>query len=181
MAQNDQLIQYRYGKALFEAAVEKDVLDEIAVDLRALSEIFKENPMLGDILTDIRLSESRKLSLVKELKMGAQVLTQNFLSVVFEAKRMNVLIGIISEFEKRYNKKKGLIKGRVTTAVPLTQKQKDEIIKGLTDRLGIQNVEITENVDAKIIGGVVVEADGQIIDGSVRTQLNKLKNLIKQV
>ncbi|WP_159443323.1 ATP synthase F1 subunit delta [Pilibacter termitis] len=181
MKLNKNSIALRYGKAIFELAEEDELLNEVQEDFLALKQIFEENETLGEALSDIRLTYKQKQTIFQELKKDAHPLTQNFLSVVFESNLMFAMPLILENFFTRYNKEKGIVTGVVTSAVPLSAAQKAQITVGLAKRLKIGRVTLTEKIDETIVGGVIVEANGQIIDGSIRTQLMKLKNLLKQV
>jgi len=179
MALNNQLAASKYGKALFELAVEENLLASTKKEVVELQKVFKAVPELGAALTDIRLSAEQKKEIFSELTTGAGQLIQNLLHLVYDNKRMNIMPYILEDFLKRYDAHLGIIKGVVTTSVPIDQKTKDKIATSVAAKFGIDNVDLEEKVDEKIVGGVIVEANNLIIDGSVRTQLNRLRNLLK--
>ncbi|MDR0921559.1 MAG: F0F1 ATP synthase subunit delta [Lactobacillales bacterium] len=170
----------RYGKALFELTEEKGTSSSVYEELLQVREVFQGVPELGAVLTDSRLSPDKKKGIFKELSSGYSEIVQNFLGVTFDTGRMIDLPFIIDDFEERYDEKMGIVRGTVTTAVPLTNEQKNQIAVGLAQRLAVKTVDLEEKVDKEIVGGVIVEANHQIIDGSIKSQLTKLRNLLKQ-
>ena len=150
----------RYGKALFELAIENKAADTVYQELLTVREICKEIPDLGNILTDVRLEGAEK---------------KNFLLVVFEYNRSDDLPFMIDEFERRYDERNKIAHGTVTTAVPLSEEKKHELEATVADVFGYQKATLTPIVDKSILGGVIVEADHQVIDGSLASQLNGLR------
>lgn len=180
MRLDDYTLGKKYGKALFELAKEQNTLNSIFEELIEVQKVFQQVEDLGKILSDMRLSAQEKIMIVEQLKVNATPLMQNFLSVLFEVKRMEALDFIVADFIVRYNEEKGIVYGVVTSAVALTSEQKKQISKGMAKRLGIEGMELEEKIDVSIIGGIIVEANHQIIDGSIKKQLMKLKNLLKE-
>lgn len=80
---------------------------------------------------------------------------------------------MIEEYERRYDEHQGLLLGSVTTAVPLSDEQRIQLEKNVAKTMDYQSVELKQIVDSSIIGGAIVEANHRVIDGSIRTQLEK--------
>ncbi len=80
---------------------------------------------------------------------------------------------IIVEFEHIQKKNAGIIEAEITTAFALSDELKNNIAKNLGEK-----VEITGRVDASILGGIIVKTNDLILDGSLKTQLTKLKNAL---
>ena len=119
----------RYGKALFELAVEKNQAEAIYQELLTLREVYHQVPGIGDILSDDRLEPYEKDSIMEKLVTGFSEMMQNFLRVVYEYRRMYDLLLMIDEYERRYDEHQGLILGSVTTAIPLSKEQ-HQVIDG---------------------------------------------------
>lgn len=168
----------RYGKALFELARERQSTKEVYAELLKLREIYGLVPDLGNILSDVRLEPHEKDQIFANLVQGFTGLVHDFLQVVYNYNRMNDCLLMIDEYERLYDEENGLILGTVTTAVPLTEKQHDNIEKKVADLLGYKKAELQNIIDQEIVGGVIVEANHRVIDGSVSTQLIKLRNIL---
>ncbi|MBE9896936.1 F0F1 ATP synthase subunit delta [Enterococcus casseliflavus] len=168
----------RYGKALFELAMEEQRLTEVYQELLTLRQIYQEIPTFGQIVTDNRLDLHEKRQLVDQLLKGFEGLVRNFLEIVYEYDRMNDLLLIIDEYERRYDEYQGLVLGTITTAVALSAEQKSKIEKQIADKLGYKQAQLKETIDPTILGGVIVEANHQVIDGSIKSQLDYLRQKI---
>ncbi|MGC2930571.1 ATP synthase F1 subunit delta, partial [Enterococcus faecium] len=86
------------------------------------------------------------------------------------------LLFMIEENERRYDEHQGLLLGCVTTAVPLSDEQRIQLEKKVAKTMNYQSVELKQIVDSSIIGGAIVEANHRVIDGSIRTQLENMRN-----
>lgn len=180
MAINKQAVAKRYGKAMFELAEETQQTATVYGELKMVRQIFEETPQLGEILSDVRLNANEKKTILEQLKQPWIEIVQNLLQLVFENGRMEVMTFIIDDFEKRYHKQQGIVCGTVTTAVALTAEQKEKLEKEVARKFGCREAQLRDVVDATILGGVIVDANDTLIDGSVKNRLARLrKTLLK--
>jgi F-type H+-transporting ATPase subunit delta len=170
----------RYGKALFELAIDSNKSEEVYQELLSLRAIYQEVPDLGNVLSDVRLEGNEKRAIMDKLVSGYDGLVKNFLEVVFNYNRMDDLLFMIDEYERRYDEENGLLLGTVTTAVPLTDEQAEQLANNFAKTMNYQKVELTRKIDSSIIGGAIVEANHRVIDGSIRTQLENLRNQLNR-
>lgn len=168
----------RYGKALFELAFEKQETDSVYQDLLKLREVFHEVPELGDILSDVRLEPYEKDEIMQQLTHGFDGTVKNFLFVVYNYSRMNDLLLMVDEYERRYDEYNRLLLGTVVTAVPLSKEQHQLLEKKAAELLGYDQANLINLIDPSIVGGVVIEANHKVIDGSIHKQLEKIQDLL---
>ncbi|KPG71183.1 ATP synthase F1 subunit delta [Enterococcus sp. RIT-PI-f] len=165
----------RYGKALFELAIDEQCLTEVYQELMTLRQVYQELPEFGQIMTDNHLDIHEKRKLFDQLLNGFDGLVKNFLEIVYEYNRMDDLLMIIDEYERRYDEYQGLVLGTVTTAVALSEAQKAAIEAQIAQKLGYKKAHLETVVEPDILGGVIVEANHQVIDGSIKSQLDYLR------
>lgn len=168
----------RYGKALFELAIKKQAADDIYQELIILREIFHDVPDLGEILSDARLEPYEKDEIMKQLVSGFEGTIENFLNVVYNYSRMNDLLLMIDEYEKRYDEHKSLLLGTASTAVPLTKEQHQLMEEKAAKLLGYKHANLINVIDPDIVGGVIIEANHKVIDGSIHKQLERIQELL---
>ncbi|MEK2534627.1 F0F1 ATP synthase subunit delta [Tetragenococcus halophilus] len=180
MKLNKNTVAKRYGKAIYELATEKGQAEDVYNELLSLREIFEALPDLGNILSDRRLNLQEKRSLMDELIQNFTGIVYNALEVIFKYGRMYDLLLIIDEYEKRYDDDKGLLLGSVTTAVPLKKEQKDKLATKVAQKFGYETANLQENVDPSIVGGILVETNGRVIDGSLKTQIENLRKKLSK-
>jgi len=168
----------RYSKALFELATEQEKVEAVYADLLQLRHIFNDVPGLENILSDSRLNLAEKRAIMDNLLEGFDGIVANALEIIFQYGRMYDIYLIIDEFEKRYDVARGILEVEVTTAVNLPEEQKERLTNAVAQKFGYQTATLSEHVDPAIIGGVIVESNYQIIDGSIKKRLENLrKNL----
>ena len=147
-----------YSEALFDAALENGKLPEVTEDVKRLSEALS-SPDAGNSLDFGTLQEE----------------TRGFFSVCIEKDRTELLPEILADFlrlsEEKQNKKRAV----VTTASQLSETQKQAVYRKLLETSGASDVIIDYRVDESLVGGIKIELGSKMVDGSVRTKLEKMK------
>ena len=170
----------RYAVALFNAAVAEDMLDQVYGDVMSFTHLLEKEPALRVFLGSHRVSADEKRDLlVNAIGDRASGLFVKFLLLLIEKKRVDEFaarnfVDISEPFETLYQEKSGIVKVGVVTAVPLDAELERKAKATIERRTG-KTAHIEKRVDPRIIGGVIMIADGQIIDGSIRNQLAELR------
>lgn len=170
----------RYALALFELARDNNQLDSVAQSLAALRSALGESAELRALTTSPvigRDAAAKAIAAVAE-KMGLDALTQKFLGVLAQGRRLSQLSAAIRAFETLLSNHKGESRAEVTSAHPLAKTQVTALEKALKTRVG-RDVAVDLKVDPSILGGLVVKIGSQMIDGSIRTRLNTLAHAMK--
>jgi F-type H+-transporting ATPase subunit delta len=172
-------IAKRYAQAFFEIAGEEKRYGEFYGELGRFSSILRENRSLSEFLANPIFDQPDKKAVVETILEKIQIspLTANFLKLLVDKRRIDIL----SDIEGRYRElmDNALKKVRVTvkTAFPLAGELSDRLQKGLEDLTG-REVEMTVVEDPSLLGGIVVRVGDTLYDGSIRTQLNNIRNLL---
>lgn len=168
----------RYSKALYEVAEERNSVEEILDDLKALKTIYQQNPNLGFALAGRSITKTEKQKILDTLKTPFGELMQNFLSLLFERGRLNDLVEIADAYIKKYDDANGIVEVTVTSTIELTPEQEASLRDVIAKRFSIKQANLTKIVDPSIIGGVVIRVGDQVIDGSVLKRFTAIKNLL---
>ncbi|KRK39767.1 F0F1 ATP synthase subunit delta [Levilactobacillus parabrevis ATCC 53295] len=88
---------------------------------------------------------------------------------------MENVVDIVDQFQAMYDEANHTVYAEVTTAVPLTDDQKTKIEKTYAERVGADKVILSSQVDPSVIAGVIVKAADTVLDGSLRTKINRLR------
>ena len=152
-----------YGDAFYEALVSAGHLEEGLRDAEALLGVFKGS---GD-------ADAVTASLCPE--------TQGLFGAVAEKGREETMPGILRAFIERAKKEAGIGTAVVTTAFPLSEEKKEEIIEKLRSTSEYRVIEAEWIVDPSLIGGIVIRLGGRMLDGSVRERLSRLKRELKEM
>jgi F-type H+-transporting ATPase subunit delta len=171
----------RYATALFELARDEKSIDAVRADLD------KFEAMLADSADLKRLVRSPVFSADAQSKALTAVLAQagisgisaNFLKVLTANRRLFAITDVIRAFRALVAKFKGEATADVMVAETLNEKNLDALKTALKSVTG-KDVTLNVNVDPSIIGGLVVKLGSRMVDSSLRTKLNSIKNAMKE-
>jgi F-type H+-transporting ATPase subunit delta len=172
-------ISKRYARAFFEIAVEEKQIERYFDELRQFSSIVSQNKDLGEFLANpIFEQEAKKkvlLGIIAKLKLSG--ITVNFLKLLVDKKRIDVLSDIEACYRQMMDE--ALLKLRVTvkTAFPLSREMQDLIVSQLEKVTG-KKIEVTIENDNSLLGGIVIGVGDTLYDGSIKNQLNNMRNLL---
>ena len=140
MSLDKKTVADRYAKALFELVDADNELDQTYQELIALRQVFEDNEGLDAALAGVQLSLDEKKSLIKDLQQGASKYVANLIQMVFDYGRIDCMVAIIDEFERRYDRKMKRMHADVTTAIQLDKQQEDQLKANLAKRFGANEV-----------------------------------------
>ena len=171
-----KLVSKVYGDALFEEAMEKNVLSQWYEEIGALRTIFLENPDLAQFLNHPQIMKEEKKKVVETIFFGK--LSEGllgFLVTVIEKGRQNDMIPICDYFTDRVKayKKIGVVK--VTSALPLSEDQKKRVEERLLETTGFVSLETEYAVDESLLGGLVIRIGDRVVDSSIKTRLEEIR------
>ncbi|HCD69684.1 MAG TPA: ATP synthase F1 subunit delta [Ruminococcaceae bacterium] len=173
-----------YGDAFFSLCREQNPagLKDVLGELTELEKIFSENPGFTKLMSTPTVSLDEKLSLLGEIIKAGNLseLCGNLLCVLCEKHRMNCFSGIVKYFRELYNDEFKIAEITVTTSDPLSDATRQKIAEKMSKVIG-KTVSITEKVDKKLIGGIVIDYGSRRYDGSVRSRLDALKGELGSV
>lgn len=162
-----------YARAGFSVAREHGTLDRWSESLKRAAVISLHDPV-PDLLHNPRLSREQVLSLFAEADGEAlEPSFRNFLKTLAQYRRLPLLPEISAQFEDLRREDEARIHVLVTSAQPMSDADATQMRERLRQRYG-RDVELEIKVDAGLIGGAVIKAQDQVIDGSVRGQLERL-------
>jgi F-type H+-transporting ATPase subunit delta len=172
----------RYAAALYDIASEqKNMVDKIESELKAIKGIIEDNPDLQRLLYHPQITPAAKKDLLEQLFKGKiSEVTGNFLALLVDRRRETHLIDIVAEFVALANAGRNIITAKVATAVAMNDQEKGELNRVLA-RLTGKKIQTSYVVDPSLIGGVVVRMGDKFIDGSIKTRLAALKERLKAI
>jgi F-type H+-transporting ATPase subunit delta len=168
----------RYTKALFQLAREAGQEEQVGQEVEQFYAAYSGSELQTVLTNPAFRFDSRKNILVQiTAGQGLSPLTIHFLSLLLERNRLAYLPGIVSSYRRMLNEAKGRVEGKVVGARPLEPAMLDRLGQMLGGISG-KEVVLEQETDPALIGGVLIELEGTIYDGSVRTQLEKMKQRI---
>ena len=171
-----EIASKRYSQSLFEAAMEQNKLDLTFEELAGLKKVIEDNKAFFKVLEYPVITLNEKNNIINEVfSKSFDVIICDFLKVLIEKDRVNILNEILRDFEELYYDHKGLLKVQVTTAFELEEDYKDRLINRLKEVFK-QDVVIEVSTDPSIVGGLFIKAKDKIIDATVKGKLDKMKD-----
>ena len=167
-----------FAYALFSLAVENGKLKEFKNDLDCVKAVFSDNPDYVILLSSPSLSKAERTALIeKAFDKKVCELVKNFLKVLCEHNKIYMLDDCIKVFSELRKQAENRVTAHVFSAVPLDESQISKLKSNLEKKLGVE-VKIRQKIDKSMIGGIRIEFEDKIIDGSIKKQLSEIKEVI---
>lgn len=172
----------RYATALYQLAEEQKAVDSVAGELKLLRNLIAESQDLRRLLHHPLLKREDQSRAIQALLNKAQMqdLIKRFLGIVAANRRLSLLPDVIEAFLSMLARARGEVTAEVISAQPLTAEQQTMLAASLQATQG-GKVAINAKVDPEILGGLIVKLGSRMIDGSLRTKLNKLQFAMKGI
>jgi len=165
----------RYARALLDTAHKGGVLDGVADSFADVAEIYAANPDLESFLEGPQVSDQEKDALLNSV-FGDRIepVLLNFFHMLLAKGRIEFLADIQAAFQELVEVEQGFVRARVVTAVPLPEDLERNLADKLASMTG-KKISLRKRVDPSVIGGVCVSMGDQVIDGTIRTNLTKMR------
>jgi len=175
-------IARRYARALLEVAVESKTLEATTEQLTSFAQVLQKNEDLADILLNPAFTRPQRTAVVEALFRAAGGLTPavgNLLRLLVDRGRLGYLPDIARVFLDMADQRAGVVRGKVTSAVPLPQESMQKLQQAL-EKLTQKKVQLQARVDPRVLGGVSAQVGSVVYDGTLRSQLDELKRTLSQ-
>ena len=174
------ILAKRYAKAIFAVGQEEGKSESFRETLNALGDFLEKYPEAMDALTNLlypmELKEKVMAQLISELQTDQFM--ANFLNLVVQKKRADILPEIASEFQLLVDADQNISRGTIISATEISgelQSKVQSTLESITDN----KVILTSEIDPSIIGGIIAKVGDLVMDGSIKTQLAGLNESIK--
>ena len=169
-------ISTRYASSFLQIAVEKNILDIAASDMKLMVEAFKSSRELKrSVESPVIRSETKQSILIDIFSSKVHNETINFIKFVIRKGRESFLLSIAERFLELRDEYLGVVQAEISSAFELSEQQKEEIRKRFEDTLG-KKVNCNYQINKNLLGGFVAKVGDTVYDASVMHQLNLLKN-----
>jgi F-type H+-transporting ATPase subunit delta len=167
----------RYAKSLIDLANERNQVEPVYKDMLFLQMLCKESRDFLVLLRSPVVKADKKGIIVEAVtKDKISELTAAFNRLLINKGRESNLPEIITSFIDQYKQQKGIHTVKLTTAVPVTEEMKNQIIGQVQKQTNMNNIDLKAAVNEEIIGGFVLEIGDQLIDASIAYDLNKIRS-----
>ncbi|MEG0288190.1 MAG: ATP synthase F1 subunit delta [Carnobacterium sp.] len=181
MRLNRDMDASQLAKAFYQDALEKGTEDEAFDNLMDIRQIYAGNKNLTKFFNNRQIAQTDKEQVLEDLTKTFSSDMQNFIKTIYNFRRMSDLLAIVNAYETLYDHENRTAIANVTTTVPLTESQEKRIQEVFIKKLGARKVLIKTIIDEEILGGVIIEIENKVFDGSIRANLESLKKqLVKE-
>ena len=171
-------IAKEYGAALFMLACEEDKKGEYAEALMMIKETFLEYPQYIELLSSPSISLNERLSVID--KAFLDTVPQHvlyYLKLLCEKGRITYFLESVDEYKALLDASEHISNAKIISAVELTEDEKQKLIAKL-ELINKGKVAAEYFVDPALLGGLIVEVDGRVMDGSLRHRLQEVKEVM---
>ena len=175
---NNPRLAGRYAKSLLDLATEQNQVDVVYNDMKWLSSVCSSNADFVAVLMSPIIKTDKKLAIIEAVTNGRVApLTASFIQLLVRKTRESNLHEIVNAYIDQFNLLRNIQKVKITTASPISDELKNAIMVNVKAALPGQTFEIETLIKDELIGGFLVETNGQLVDASI---LRDLKDIRKQ-
>ena len=162
-----------YAEAAFRSAAQKNALPQVAETLALVAAIAHDGAMRS-LLSDPRVTAAQKKEIFAEVA-GTRMddVTRNLVAILVDNARAELIGEIATQFDALKREHDKVVRARITSAQPLTEAQRADIVAAIERRYG-KKVEAEMDVDPELLGGARVQVGDQVIHASVRDALGQM-------
>jgi F-type H+-transporting ATPase subunit delta len=170
------MVARRYATALADVVTARGEAQEVKEELAAWSEMMQSNEQLLEVFRNPTIPYEQKRKVLSTLIARARVrpTTANFLQVLLQNQRLAELSEVNKRFAQILDERSGVVSAEVTTARPVAQASQAALHEKLAAMTG-KSVRLSFTTDEELIGGIVTRIGSTIYDGSVRNQLQQVR------
>ncbi len=164
-----------YARVLFDLAAAADAVDATDAGIKAVAEAVRGHIDLRQALTDTSVPAEKKRDIMREIfgdSVSPEVLAVAGLAV--DRAHTELLGEVARTFGEIAERERGIVVAEVTTAIELDDATRTSIVNKLSAALA-RPVTLRERVDASIVGGIVINVAGRVLDGSLSSQLDSMR------
>lgn len=164
-----------YAEALMSVAQSNDLIDRFGEDVSSLLNLLENSEELQIFLGSPVVQAEDKKGVLRQIG-GDQLhpYLMNFLMILVDRRRILFLDGILRKFQTLLRKLKQAVVAEVTSAVELTDAQRQGVSEKVKEMTGAREVELDTKIDPDLIGGVIIKVGSQVVDASLRGQLRRI-------
>lgn len=173
-----EYLDRRYALALYEVAEQKGKVQQYLQDLREICNLIETNKEFYEVIKHPQIStKKKKRTFINIFKGHIDEELLSFLLILIEKDRILYLKEKLREMEKIDLERKNTLNGFVKTTVPLTQEEFNNLIKKLEEKYN-KHIILEQIIDENILGGIYVRVNNDVIDGTVKSKLDELRDLM---
>jgi len=175
----ERILASRYARALADVAQRSGELERVRSELAAFCQGTAQSRLFGEFVQSGRVSATEKTELMLRIarRSGFAEVTVRFLACLTRRRRLGLVGEVAREFSLEADRRLGIQRAEVTTAVALTDEQ-CEGLRAKLERVSAKRIRMTLRTDRSLLGGLQIRLGNVFFDGSVRGRLQRLRQRI---
>lgn len=177
-----KLVENTYGDALFELAIESGQPDVMLEEVRAVSQAIAENGDMARLMNHPKIVKEEKIQIIEDIfagKISSELV--GLMRMLVEKDHYKEMESVFAYFIGKVKEYKNIGTAYVTSAVELSEEQKEATRKRLLETTKYVEFEMHYNVDADLIGGMVIRIGDRVVDSSIKTKLYGLTRELSKI
>lgn len=174
-----EAVAARYAQALYELGIEQGNLAGLTDEIRRVSATYDASSELRGVLNNPVVDDTARLAILQDVldRLGVGIITKNTVKLLAERRRLLVLPYLSRALERLSDERAGVVRATVTTAAQLPESYFSKLKEQLEASLG-KKVLLERQLDPSLLGGVVTRIGDRVIDGSLRTRLQRMRQTL---
>lgn len=171
----------RYARALLDIGREENQLRRILGEVESFDGLLSGNAEVREMLHAAHVSRRDKSAWLEGVlaKLDFLATTKNFLLLLVDKERVDVLPQILVELRRMVEELEGIERVEVTSPSALSAGQREQLSAAIAAKTG-KKVALEEKIDPAVLGGMVVKVGSTVYDGSVRTQIHQIRENLQK-
>ena len=177
-----KLVSKTYGDALFEIAEESGRMDSFYEEVKGVLQVLSENADLTKLMNHPKIVKEVKIQVIENIFKGhVSDEIVGFMRMIVDKGHFGEIEEILNYFIGEVKESKNIGTAYVTTAVKLSDLQKHQVVTKLIETTKYVEFEMHYDVDAALIGGMVIRIKDRVVDSSIRTKLYDLSRELSKI
>lgn len=176
-----KLVSKVYGDALFSLALEENKLDALWDEVKTVRQAISENPDFLAVMCHPEMPQEKRLAVLEEIFGGQSDDMKGFLNVLVRKGRFGEILSVLDYFDEQAKEYKKIGVVQVTTPIPLSDSQKNEVENRLLQVTEYETLEMHYQLDKSLLGGIVIRIGDRILDNSIRSKMDAMSRKLSKV
>ena len=178
---SEAIVAKRYADALFQLANDKNKVDVFLDELQTVKKVFEQNEEVVQFLNHPRVREAEKMELIDQSFQACDKDVLHTIKLLVERHRLQAIGSIVDEFVRLHHEANNVAAAVIYSVRTLSDEEKTQVEAALKKQLNKQQIILTNELDASLLGGLRIRIGNTIYDGSISGKLNRLKQTIGSV
>ena len=177
-----KLVSTTYGDALFEIAEESGRFDDFLEEAKAVEQILSKNAELMKLMNHPKVVKEEKIQIIENIfkdRISDEMV--GLMRMIVDKNHFDEIESVLEYFITKVKESKKIGTAYVTSAMELSDAQKQQIVNKLIQTTTYNEFEMHYSVDAALIGGMVIRIKDRVVDSSIRTKLYDLSRELSKI